>query len=56
MDVSYGSGGMTCGMDQNHLPSFMQYLKRKSGSRLPTKYAVIRPGRQENGLFFLNVV
>ena len=54
LNASFGSGGMTCGMDQNQLPSFVQHLKRESGSRLPTKYAVFRPGRQEDDLYFLN--
>lgn len=54
LNNSFGSGGMTCGLDQNALPYFIQNLKRQAKERLPTKKAVIRPGRQENGLYFLN--
>lgn len=53
LNSSYGCSGMTCSLDQNTLPSFIQYLKRKCG-RLPTKKAVLRPGKQKNGMYFIN--
>ena len=45
---------MTCGLDPNIVPYFIQSLKRQMKDKLPTKTAVIRPGRQEDGSFFLN--
>lgn len=54
LNHSFGSGGMTCGVDQNALPYFIQSLKRQCKEQLPTKKAVLRPGKQENGLFYLN--
>ena len=51
---SFGSGGMTCGLDPNIVPYFIQSLKRQMKDKLPTKIAIIRPGRQEDGSFFLN--
>ena len=48
VNCSFGSGGMTCGLDMNVLPSFIQYLKRQhEGSRLPTKAAIIHAARKK---------
>lgn len=53
LNQSFGSGGMTCGLDQNILPYFIQNLKRQGD--LPTKKAIMRPGLQEgSNLYFLN--
>ena len=49
---SFGSGGMTCGIDQNTLPYFVQTLKRKT-LNLPTKVAVPKPMKIGN-CYFLN--
>lgn len=54
LNHSFGSGGMTCGVDQNALPYFVQSLKRQCAERLSTKKAILKPGKQENGLYFLN--
>lgn len=43
---------MTCGLDQNLLPYFVQSLKRQSAD-LPTKFAIIRP-RKQGKLYFMN--
>lgn len=53
LNHSFGSGGMTCGLDQNMLPYFIQNLKRQGN--LCTKKAIMRPGLQEGSkLYFLN--
>ncbi len=52
LNLSFGSGGMTCGLDQNLLPYFIQSLKRESAS-LFKKSAIIRP-RKEGNLYFMN--
>lgn len=49
---SFGSGGMTCGIDQNMLPYFIQSLKRQH-KELPMTKAIIHPGKQDNGLYFM---
>jgi hypothetical protein len=54
VNYSFGNGGMTCGLDQNVLPAFVQYLKRQYVGKLPTKVAIIRPGTKKKGLYFLN--
>ena len=57
MDIinhSFGSGGMTCSLDQNAIPYFVQSLKRLCGDKLSTKKAILRPGRHESGLYFMN--
>ena len=53
LNHSFGSGGMTCGLDQNALPYFVQSLKRRCKEQLPTK-SCSAAGKQENGLFYLN--
>ena len=53
LNSSFGSGGMTCALDQNVLPYFIQNMKRQAGE-VPTKKAVVRPGKQEDGMYFLN--
>ena len=49
---SFGSGGMTCGLDPTVLPHFIQYLKRQH-KEIPKKKAILCPGKQDNGLYFL---
>ena len=53
LNSSFGSGGMTCGLDQNIFPYFIQNMKRQAGG-IPTRKAVVRPRRQEDGMYFLN--
>ena len=53
LNSSFGSGGMTCALDQNVPPYFIQNMKRQAGE-VPTKKAVVRPGKQEDGMYFLN--
>ena len=53
LNSSFGTGGMTCDLDQNILPYFIQNMKRQAGE-LPTKKAVIRLGKLEDGIYFLN--
>ena len=55
LNYSFRSGGMTCGMDNNVLPYFIQSMKRKCSQRLPTKQAVFRPGKPDgSSLYFVN--
>ena len=49
---SFRCGGMSCALDQNMLPKFIQRLKREH--ELPTKKAIYRPGKQDSGVYFLN--
>lgn len=52
LNHSFGSGGMTCGLDQNVLPYFIQTLKRQNPN-LPTKTAITRPMKQDS-VYFMN--
>ena len=55
LNYSFGSGGMTCGMDNNVLLYFIQSMKRRCPQKLPTKKAVTRPGKPEGCmLYFVN--
>ena len=45
INSSFGSGGMTCCLNMNVLPSFKYLKQQHEVSRLPTKTAIMQPGK-----------
>lgn len=53
INYSFGSGGMTCGLDNVQLIEYFQHLQRTT-QPLPIKKAVLCTGMQPNGSCILN--
>ena len=54
LNMSFGSGGMTSALDNNHLTEYFQYLQRSHDGPIPIKKAVLIPGLQDDGTWVLN--
>lgn len=54
INYSFGSGGMTCGFDNNQLVEYFQHLLRCKPERLPVKQGVLSTGIQPDGSCILN--
>ena len=54
INYSFGSGGMTCGLDNNQLVEYFQQLLRSNPEQLPVKQGVLSTGMQPDGSCILN--
>ena len=54
LNYSFGSGGMTCGLDTSQLIEFFQHLQRSIPEPLPVKRAILYTGIQPDGSCVLN--
>ena len=54
INQSFGSGGMTSGLDASQLIDFFQYPQRSIEGRLPIKKAVVCSGMQPDGSCVIN--
>ena len=54
INYSFGSGGMTCGLDHVQLVDYFQHLQRTTHEPLPIKKAVLCTGMQPNGCCIVN--
>ena len=54
INFSFGSGGMTCGFENNQLVEYFQYLLRSNPDQLPVKQGVLSTGMQPDGSCILN--
>lgn len=54
LNYSFGSGGMTCGLDNVQLVEYFQHLQRTNSEPLPIKKAVLCTGMQPNGSCIVN--
>lgn len=54
INFSFGSGGMTCGFDNNQLVEYFQHLLRSNPDQLPVKQGVLSTGMQPDGSCILN--
>ena len=48
LNQSFGSGGMSCAFDSNHLVEYFQYLKRIVNISIPVKKRYRSTGEQQN--------
>ena len=56
INQSFGSGGMTSGLDASQLVGFFQYLQRSVQDKLPIKKAVSCSGMQPDGSCVINKI
>ena len=54
LNYSFGSGGMTCGLDNTQLIEYFQHLQRSMTEPLPIKRAILFTGMQPDGSYVLN--
>lgn len=54
LNYSFGSGGMTCGLDTTQLIDYFQHLQRSNTEPLPVKRAILFTGMQPDGSCVLN--
>ena len=54
VNQSFGSGGMTCTLENIALIEYFQYLQRSHEGPIPIKKGILVPGFQDDGTCILN--